>query len=474
MINSLPTLVKGNSLAQWQPDQRLQQDAQMLNDVFALTFMGGATTNGLFGVALQMIVGFAYACTICWGMVFLVLGFALTMVAISYTLQLPQANGILRLQQAEGNFRNAHALIREFAEGIAFYRGEKTEEARVEGILRNEVAWRQLLFFLRQLPGVIAAVTFSLTMFGVPLVFLNILVFYIDPNSAFASQLNATNIPTAQSFFSAIAVQVSWLSTACAGLGSLSGYSKRVTAFLEFSEEAASFEGNRGKTYESQGRSVKLEALDVCSPSTVSTHGHFLPCRALVNALSFEVHPSSGLAIDGPSCAGKSAIFRVIAGLWPQGKGKVTMPPIGRGCFFVPQSVYTNEGTLTQQVVYPDADQAADIPKVIRCLESVGLSYIVEHWGLDKSESWVSFLSGGEMQRLGIARLLYRQPCVAFLDEATSALDAATEKLCLQAIHDSGITPISISHRESCWRFHSQILKLSSSSEDAWSITNFE
>lgn len=130
-----------------------------------------------------------------------------------------------------------------------------------------------------------------------------------------------------------------------------------------------------------------------------------------------------------------------------------------QGSLFVGQAAYATEGSLLEQVAYPL--QTADQDRVRECLAKVGLEYLTENWGLDEPCAWATRLSGGEMQRLGLARVLYHRQRFAFLDESTSALNVGLEQQCLQAVKEEGITPISVSVRPTSHGFHNQKLLLS-------------
>jgi putative ATP-binding cassette transporter len=73
---------------------------------------------------------------------------------------------------------------------------------------------------------------------------------------------------------------------------------------------------------------------------------------------------------------------------------------------------------------------------------------------------WAKLLSLGEPQRLAFARVLLAEPRYAMLDEASSALDAPNEALLYGQLADSGITPVSVSHRPWLLRFHHQVLDM--------------
>jgi len=126
---------------------------------------------------------------------------------------------------------------------------------------------------------------------------------------------------------------------------------------------------------------------------------------------------------------------------------------------FFGQQPYATEGSLLEQVSYPLVAQANE-KRALVALEAVGLEYLVGRYGLHTPSVWVEHLSGGEMQRLSVARLLFHGPTFAFLDEATNALDVALEQKCLGAASEAGVTSISVSQRETAWVFHKQLLCL--------------
>jgi ABC-type uncharacterized transport system fused permease/ATPase subunit len=91
-------------------------------------------------------------------------------------------------------------------------------------------------------------------------------------------------------------------------------------------------------------------------------------------------------------------------------------------------------------------------------LKMTKLEKIGHRYSLDTPQYWDRILSGGEMQRLGFARLFYHQPAFAFMDEATSAMDIEMEQGLLQRCIDTGITMVSIVHRTSSVDLHNKIL----------------
>ncbi|EKD18560.1 uncharacterized protein L3040_007420 [Drepanopeziza brunnea f. sp. 'multigermtubi'] len=208
---------------------------------------------------------------------------------------------------------------------------------------------------------------------------------------------------------------------------------------------------------------VRLENVPVVAPS-VFPHGG----EELVDSLSIIVHPGEHLLISGPNGVGKSAVARLVAGLWPVYRGLVSRPrTVGTdGIMFLPQRPYLSVGTLRDQVIYPDGELEMqergrrDI-ELKGILEEARLGYLPDReGGWDTRKEWKDVLSGGEKQRMAIARLLYHEPRYAFIDEGTSAVSSDVEGLLYERCKEKGITLITISTRASLKRYHTFNLTL--------------
>ncbi|KAK5695921.1 ATP-binding cassette long-chain fatty acid transporter pxa1 [Elasticomyces elasticus] len=208
---------------------------------------------------------------------------------------------------------------------------------------------------------------------------------------------------------------------------------------------------------------VRLENVPVVAPGLFPTGG-----EELIDNLSFVVGPGDHLLITGPNGAGKSAVSRIAAGLWPTYRGLTSRPRNDGqdGIMFLPQRPYLSPGTLRDQVIYPHTEldmQAAGRreSELQAVLEQAKLGYIPEReGGWDTRKMWKDVLSGGEKQRMGIARLLYHEPRYAFIDEGTSAVSSDVEGLLYETAKAKGITLITISTRASLKRYHSYTLTL--------------
>jgi len=129
---------------------------------------------------------------------------------------------------------------------------------------------------------------------------------------------------------------------------------------------------------------------------------------------------------------------------------------------FLPQRPYMVQGSLREQLVYPQPENSADDDAVKEALEAVNLEEVLERvdGDLAKDVDWTSILSLGEQQRVSFARLLLKKPTIAFLDEATSALDEPNERLLYERLRELGIAYVSVGHRSTLKQFHDTLLML--------------
>jgi ABC-type multidrug transport system fused ATPase/permease subunit len=174
--------------------------------------------------------------------------------------------------------------------------------------------------------------------------------------------------------------------------------------------------------------------------------------------VTLEIRKGEMLAIAGGSGSGKSTLADVVLGLLEPESGSIVIdgsdilpPGWHRRVGIVSQSVVLLDGTVRENVAF-GAGQRADDELVLQSLHRAHLTDWLESLpnGLDTmvGESG-KLISGGERQRVAIARSLYRRPSLLILDEATSALDGATEAAVIKELAElgGGLTTIIVSHR---------------------------
>ena len=153
--------------------------------------------------------------------------------------------------------------------------------------------------------------------------------------------------------------------------------------------------------------------------------------------------------MKGESGCGKTSLIKAINGLWPYGGGTVAFPE-GVKSFYAAQEVKLPQVSLKELVCLPETPKNHTDARVASALHKAGLGDFIEHLAAEDREgkSWDQLLSGGQKQKLVVARILLQQPGLLFLDEATGALDPEGKTAFHQAIKDNcpNVTVISIMH----------------------------
>jgi vitamin B12/bleomycin/antimicrobial peptide transport system ATP-binding/permease protein len=355
----------------------------------------------------------------------------------------------------EADFRFGLVRVRENAEAIAFYQGEQYESGLIKGRF-NEVFdnFKRLIFWELNLNILTNAYEF------IPFILPAIVV----APGIFSGELEIGKVTEAQGafirvFFSLnlIVSRFQSLTTFSAGVERLFTFSAALAPASVTTETvigAASLPENppHNSTIE-----IEVSARLELDRMTLQTPNYQ---RTLIEDLSVILPVGQGLLVRGPSGCGKSSLLRAIVGLWDAGTGMIIRPSLDQ-MLFLPQRPYMVLGTLRDQLLYPNLDLKVDDLQLKEILIRVNLADLAQrHDGFDTEQNWSQVLSLGEQQRLIFARLLLNRPQYAILDEATSALDANNEAHLYQELQASGMTFLSVGHRESLSNYHQSILDL--------------
>lgn len=441
------------------------------------------------------------------------LGLAVSYVATAWVLRkVTPAFGKLAAIEAklEGDFRAAHSRLIINSEEIAFYNGAHMEKDILNRAYLRLIKHVNSIFKIRIVYGMIEDMIVKYFWSASGYCLISIPVFFgpkaaaraagaIEPVLSAAEAHAADGKSVAARTESYISNRRLLLSLADAGgrlmyswkdLSELAGYTSRVYTLLstlhdvnanhfaslprplDLAESEPFYDlGNiQGQlvinpSYES---GVEFDSVPIVAPGPGVERGG----EELVKSLSVKILPGEHLMISGPNGSGKTSVARVLAGLWPVFQGVVKRPR-NEDIFFLPQRPYLSAGSLRDQIIYPHSypDYVAagrTEAELLEILKYVHLAYLpAREGGLDTRKEWKDVLSGGEKQRMGIARLFYHLPKFGVLDECTSAVSTDVEGSMYQHAKDLGITLITISHRPSLFKYHQHLLRLTGA-EGAW------
>lgn len=201
------------------------------------------------------------------------------------------------------------------------------------------------------------------------------------------------------------------------------------------------------------------------------TFGYNKTAPPLIEDFSLTVKPGGSIALVGSSGSGRSTVGKLIAGLYKPWSGQILFDGIPREQ--VPRQVLTASIAVVDQdiALFEDTifnnltlwDKSIDEATVIEACKDAqihedimgrpgGYAHVIKEGGKN--------FSGGQRQRLEIARALAQRPTILILDEATSALDTKTEHLIMEAVKAKGISLIIIAHRLSTIRDCDEIIVL--------------
>jgi len=345
-------------------------------------------------------------------------------------------------QRYEADFRFSLVRLRENAEEVTLLAGEEAEEARLRDrfgwVIRN---WYAIMSRRKRLTFLTAGYSQAAIIF--PFVVVSPVYFFGKMTLGGLMQISSAfgQVQSALSFFVTAYTSIAdWKAV----LNRLSGFEASID-WAEGLDKTAP----RVEVATDGARNFSADHLAVGLPNG----------QEIVRVKGFSIAPGERVLVTGPSGSGKTSLFRALGGIWPFGQGSISIPK-DANVLVLPQRPYLPLGTLRGALAYPGPEDAFSPDEIEDVLSAVGLAALRKQ--LDETAYWTDKLSGGEKQRLSIARALLQKPDWLFLDEATAALDEASEamlyRLLLARLPDAAI--VSIGHRSSLVQFHGRFFEL--------------
>ena len=448
--------VSGRNNSPDNPDQRIQEDLNMfttytislsmglLNSVVTLVSFVGILW-GLSGSFSFTLGGSTY--TIAGFMVWAAIAYCAVGSVLTHYIGRRQIGLNFFQQRYEADFRHHMVRVREYSESIALDKGETVERAQLDS--RFSVVLANYLQLIRAQKSLIWFTSF----FGQAAV---IFPFIVAAPRFFSGAIQLGQLIQISSAFGKVQDSLSWFVDSYSSLAAWRATTDRLTSFEDHiravaqqqrAQDAAHSIANSGVA--GQPGQLLVSGLSVSLPAGLKAG------ETLLQNLSLQAGPGDTVLFKGPSGSGKSTLFRTLAGIWPFSSGQSRLPD---NAMFIPQRPYFPDGTLRDALAYPQPAAQYSDDALRQALGEAMLPQLARR--LDDHDAWGQKLSGGEQQRLAIARVLLKKPQWIFADEATSALDELAENTLygkLQAhVRAVGGGMVSIAHRPSVAAFHSK------------------
>ena len=433
------------------PDQRIQQDVQSYVSS-SISFATGvisavvsivAFTIILWGLAGPMTIA---GITIPHAMVYFVFMYVLVTSVFAFKIGRPLINLNFANERLTANYRYSLIRIKEYAESIAFFRGEKMEKSvlfqQFDRIIQN--VW-QMVFRTLKLSG------FNFVVSQVSVIF----PFIIQASRYFSKQIELGDLIQTAQAFGKVQSALSFFRNSYDDFAGYRAVLDRLTGFHTAIEQANQ---TSNIVIQPTETAVEFENLTVNKPTG----------EALIKNLNLHLPQGSSLLIKGPSGSGKTTLLRTIAGLWTYSEGTVRCPQ--HDVLFLSQKPYLPQGRLIDALFYPQvAPDDVDLAKAAQIMQQVQLGHLAEK--LTQENDWTRVLSLGEQQRLSFARVLMHKPLAAFLDEATASMDEGLEDAMYRLLREKlpQTTIISVGHRSTLQTHHQQHL-LINPEDQSWQL----
>lgn len=378
----------------------------------------------------------------------------------------PLSGYIIRETQSEGQLRFVHSRLIQNSEEVAFFKGNEKEKHTLisaldslKDALEDSILFKLKIGFVDNIVGRYSSTIVGYLALAMP--------FFSARYTSASSEERLNQYYISGRMMMKLAESITRVILAGQDLTKLSAYTQRVDSLMSSMyriQKPLSKLMPANCRYEDGEEKVSI--VEICDDDkpmidfqgvTLSTPGGDI----LVKNLTFTIKPKQSVIIAGPNGSGKSSLFRVLGDLWPVDCGKL-VKPAKEQLFYICQKPYMTLGSFRSQLIFPDKESRINDEQLTDILDIVELKYLLgrEHT-FDSVNDWQDVLSGGEKQRMALARLIYHRPKFAILDECTSAVAIDIEQKIYKYLSEKmDCTLLSVSHRvKQLAKFHHLILE---------------
>ncbi len=430
------------------PEQRIQEDIDKVVESFldlSLGFIDNFSNFVIYTVLLSLAGGslsfmlFGGTIIIPGFLVFVALGAGIVTSLIGYFINRSLRQSTNEETIAQSNLRSDLQHIKTFSEEIAIEHAEKYYQARLEKevdelnmkttkrlSIQNETASFNLFNGILQAIIPICA--------AAPLYFMDLITLDVFYSVGY--------------YFSMMTRSLNWFINSFETINKFQTSLSRIVTLQQTLDKNNVGESTKKiiRTIEHQDKNLMVRNLELNLPGSN---------ELVIKGLNLQFTPGVHTLIQAPSGAGKSSLFKAIAGTWLSGEGEIIIPKSLEAVYFLPQKPTLPNDTLRKVLAYPDANCTYSDSELISALRAVNMEALA-----GKLDKQIGFKSLGEQQRIAFARVLLRKPDWIFLDEATASLDENVEEQVYCRLKEllPKTTIISIAHRSTVRRHHDNVL----------------
>jgi putative ATP-binding cassette transporter len=394
------------------PDQRLHEDARKLTELttdLGIGLMQSSILLGVFVIVLwKLSAGFTF---IVFGHSVVIPGY-MVWAAFLYTgvaswLSWQVGHRLIGLNAEryarEAELRFSLVRVNEHVDAITLQGGEDEERQRLMIDLDSVLA------ATRRLITVAINLTWVTSGYG----WLSIVApIMIAAPAYFSGGLTFGGMMVAVGAFNQVQSSLRWFIDNFSNIADWRATLLRVSSFVRAVADVEEMHSGKSRIERTKSASGRLALRDLCLASPSGS--------TRLREAQVEIAPGERVLIVGDQGAGKTLLFRALAGLWPWGSGRIELPE--DAVMFIPRTPYVPPGPLRATLTYPEPPERFDDTRCRQALERVGLGRLADK--LDVSARWDKDLSDEDRQALAFARMALRRPAWVVIDAALEGLEA--------------------------------------------------